>query len=111
MRKIETGSIPFRHRPLAGPDGKGLPPDATVGWLHGREASSYSPPGANYGGPVATPQLELPGGGRGQAPYPIRVLCTRPRYARPICRCLSGSAGQWRVNLYVRRGGGRTRGT
>ena len=29
---------------------------------------SYSPPGANYGGPVATPQLELPGGIEGKPP-------------------------------------------
>ena len=43
---------------------------ATVGWLHGRGASSYSPPGANYGGPLAAPKLELPRGVEGRAPYP-----------------------------------------
>ena len=55
----QTGSIP-----CSPPRAKGYAARLKPLWagLHAQQRDSYSPPGANYGGPLAAPQLELPGG-------------------------------------------------
>ena len=68
-------------------------------------------PGANYGGPLATPQFELPGGLEGKPP--TQSGCFAPGHVTQAHDSAASlrPAGCQRGKLNLRRGGGRTRGT